>query len=133
MSLEGTLSRVQRMLLHSAAYVRDAKIEIGNLCFYFLSKDKVITDANSQIQKLNSTVTSLLEKQTSLEAEVKTLKEAKTTFDLRGENLKKQVFELIERINGLELSVRKAEQAVVDGAFDAERNILDQIKLRAPD
>ncbi|KAL4307044.1 hypothetical protein AHAS_Ahas16G0238900 [Arachis hypogaea] len=67
MPLENTLPRVQRMLLHLVTCVHDAEIEIGNLHSYFLSKDKL----------------------TSFEAEVKTLKEAKVAFDLRGKNLKK--------------------------------------------
>ncbi|KAL4369803.1 hypothetical protein AHAS_Ahas06G0002300 [Arachis hypogaea] len=74
-------------------YVRDAKVEILSLRLNFLSKDKMIADANAQIQKLNTSVTVLQDKQTSLENE--------------------------------------AEQAAVDGVFDVEQNILDQIKLRA--
>ncbi|KAL4313726.1 hypothetical protein AHAS_Ahas15G0013900 [Arachis hypogaea] len=57
--LEDTLPRVQQMLLHSATYVCDAEIKIANLRSNFLSKDKAIIDANSQIQKLSSIVATL--------------------------------------------------------------------------
>ncbi|KAL4306192.1 hypothetical protein AHAS_Ahas16G0153700 [Arachis hypogaea] len=92
----------------------------------------MIADANAQIQKLNISVAVLQDKQTSLENEVKILKEAIAASDLRGKNLKKQVSKLIRKIEELEILVKKVEQATVDGVFDAVQNILDQIKLRAP-
>ncbi|KAL4329719.1 hypothetical protein AHAS_Ahas13G0328200 [Arachis hypogaea] len=55
----------------------------------------------------------------------------KTSTDSKAENLKKQVSEFVAKIEQLKLSVQKAERAVVDGIFDAERNILNQIKLIA--
>ncbi|KAL4337533.1 hypothetical protein AHAS_Ahas12G0119700 [Arachis hypogaea] len=72
-------------------------------------------------------------KQTSLENEVRSLKKAQASSNLRAENLKKQVSELIRKIEKLELLVKKAECDVVDRVFNAEWNILDQIRLIAPD
>ncbi|KAL4300631.1 hypothetical protein AHAS_Ahas17G0220200 [Arachis hypogaea] len=80
---------LKRMLLRSATYVRDAEVEISSLRSDFLLKDKVIADANAQIQKLNTLVTSFQEKQTSLENELKVLKETKAASDLREETLNK--------------------------------------------
>ncbi|KAL4374899.1 hypothetical protein AHAS_Ahas05G0227900 [Arachis hypogaea] len=37
------------------------------------------------------------------------------------------------KVEELELSIKKAEQMAADGIFYAKRNILDQIKLKAPD
>ncbi|XLT32833.1 hypothetical protein HN873_064125 [Arachis hypogaea] len=133
MPLEDTLPRVQRMFLCSTTYVRDIDVEISILRSKLLSKDKMIAEKNIQIQKLNNSVTDLQGKQTSLENEVKSLKEAKVASDSRERALKKQVFELTKKIKELNLSVRKAEQTAVDGIFYAEKNILDQIKLKAPD
>ncbi|KAL4315255.1 hypothetical protein AHAS_Ahas15G0166800 [Arachis hypogaea] len=132
-SLEHTLPRVQGMLFHSATYVQDAEIETSNLRSDFLSTDKIIADANIQIQKLNTLVTTLQERQASLENKVKSLKEAKAASDEKGENMKKQVSELIRKIEELKLSVQKVECVAVDGVFDVEQNILDQIKPRTPD
>ncbi|KAL4321800.1 hypothetical protein AHAS_Ahas14G0146700 [Arachis hypogaea] len=88
MPLEDTLPRFQMMLLRSATYVRDVEVEILSLRSEFLSKDKMIAVANTQIQKLSTSIT-----------------------DLQG------------RLN----------KAAVDGEFDVEKSILDQIKLKAPD
>ncbi|XLS68991.1 hypothetical protein HN51_020014 [Arachis hypogaea] len=120
------------MFLRSTTYVRDADVEISSLRSEFLSKDKIIAEANIKIQKLNNSVTDLQGKQTSLENEVKSLKEAKATSYSRERALKKEVSKLMKKIKELNLSVRKAEQAAVDGIFYAEKNILDQIKLKAP-
>ncbi|KAL4316916.1 hypothetical protein AHAS_Ahas15G0332900 [Arachis hypogaea] len=78
-----------KMLLHFATYVRNAKVEILSLHSNFLLNDKMIADANTQIQKLNTSITTLQGKQTSLENKVKILKESKTASNLKGENMKK--------------------------------------------
>ncbi|KAL4357281.1 hypothetical protein AHAS_Ahas09G0171000 [Arachis hypogaea] len=85
----------------------------------------MVVEATNQIKDFNSSVTALQAKQTFLEDEVKTLKSAQAASDLREATLKKQVFELMKKIEELDLSLRKVEQAAIDGAFDAEKNILD--------
>ncbi|QHO41133.1 uncharacterized protein DS421_5g143070 [Arachis hypogaea] len=123
----------ERMLLHSTAYVRDVKVEISNLRVEFATKDKEITNTNSQVKILNASLAVLQEEQTTLRGEVTNLKEAKSSLDLKVEHLKKQISKLMTQIEILDTSVKRAERVAMDGVFDAEQNILDQIRLLAPD
>ncbi|KAL4345379.1 hypothetical protein AHAS_Ahas11G0272500 [Arachis hypogaea] len=47
--------------------------------------------------------------------------------------MKKQVSEFMTQIETLDTSVKRDDRAAVDGIFDAEQNIRDQISLIAPD
>ncbi|KAL4391479.1 hypothetical protein AHAS_Ahas03G0249200 [Arachis hypogaea] len=73
-STTDTHPHVQRMLLRSATYVRDADMEITSICSKFFAKDRMIAEAAIKFQNLNSSVIALQAKQTSLEGEIKTLK-----------------------------------------------------------
>ncbi|QHN85495.1 uncharacterized protein DS421_16g537910 [Arachis hypogaea] len=59
MPLEDALSRVQRMLLRPTTYVQDAEVKDSNLHAEFVVKDKEIANANTQIQNLNNSITTL--------------------------------------------------------------------------
>ncbi|KAL4274855.1 hypothetical protein HN51_057709 [Arachis hypogaea] len=102
-----------------------------SICSEFFVKDKETSD---QVKELNNSITPLPAMQTSfLKDEVKILKSAQTTLNLSETTLKKQVSELMKNIEELHLAIWRAEQAAIDGVFDAETNIKEQIKLKAPD
>lgn len=128
MPLEVTLPWVQRMLLLSATYVRDADVEIMSLCSEFLAKDKLIAEATNQAKDLNNSVTTLQAKQIFLEDEVKTLKSAQAASDLREVTWKKQVSKLMKKIEDLKLFVRRAKQAAIKGVFDAKTNLRSRLR-----
>ncbi|QHO11260.1 uncharacterized protein DS421_15g496590 [Arachis hypogaea] len=131
--LEETLPQVQRMLLRSATYIRDVEKEISIFRSEVLEQEKDLKEARLEVENLNRSVKTLREEKQSIEAKFKTLEEAKATSVIKKEKYKKQISELMQRVDELSLSVRKIEQAVVDVAFDIEKNMLDQIKLIAPD
>ncbi|KAL4328664.1 hypothetical protein AHAS_Ahas13G0222700 [Arachis hypogaea] len=53
------LPRVQRMLPRSVTYVWDVEVEITSLRSELLAKDKMIAEAATKVQDLNSSVTAL--------------------------------------------------------------------------
>ncbi|KAL4356542.1 hypothetical protein AHAS_Ahas09G0097100 [Arachis hypogaea] len=90
-----TLTLNALMLVLLATYVQDAEVEISNLRSEFVTKDKEIDNANSQIKSLNDLMAALQEKHITLQDEVKSMEEAKFSSDSKVENLKKQVSELM--------------------------------------
>ncbi|KAL4287015.1 hypothetical protein AHAS_Ahas19G0143900 [Arachis hypogaea] len=121
------------MLLQSLTYIRDVDMEISNLHSEFMAKDKETDKVNSQVKNLNASLAALQEEQTTFQVEVTNLKEAKSSSDMKVENLKKHVFKLITQIETLDTSFKRAKRAAMDRVFDVEQNILDQIRLLSPD
>ncbi|KAL4287588.1 hypothetical protein AHAS_Ahas19G0201200 [Arachis hypogaea] len=94
------------MIICSTAFVRDVKMEIPNIHTTVMAKEKEVENY-SQIQSLNAILVSLQEGTKALQSK--------------------------EKINTLSKIVMDAERATVYGVFDAERNMVDQIKPLSPE
>ncbi|QHO43155.1 uncharacterized protein [Arachis hypogaea] len=126
MPVEDTLPRIQKMLLRSAAFVRDVEKEILSFRSKIASKEKELHTSATQIQILNTTLASLQEDNRKLQESIKSLEEDKKTSE-------KKVVEIEKNNSTLAKTAENAEQAAIDAIFDAEKNILNQIKLLAPE
>ncbi|QHO13364.1 uncharacterized protein LOC107642100 isoform X3 [Arachis ipaensis] len=133
MPVEDTLPRIQKILLRSAAFVRDVEKEIPSFRSKIASKEKELQTSAIQIQILNATLASLQEDNRKLRESVKSLEEDKKTSVSRVKDSMKKVVEMEKNNSTLAKTVENAERAAIDGIFDAEKNIFNQIKLLAPE
>ncbi|QHO33844.1 uncharacterized protein DS421_9g261840 [Arachis hypogaea] len=113
------------------AFVRDVEKEIPSFRSKIASKEKELQTSATQIQILNTTLASLQEDNRKLQESIKSLGEDKKTSASQVKDLMIKVVEIEKNNSTLAKTAENAERAAIDGIFDAEKNILNQIKLLA--